>query len=161
MMKQQQGAVLLVSLVMLLVITVIAVASLSTGTLETKMVVNVVQKETSFQEAESAVDETIEDPTHLYNAWVLGRNNPNLPMQSAAKQHSVPITSHSSYANSSATAEFLSSKPSIGGDSITIGSGVSMRVYSYEVRGTASLDNATVDTVVGQGVDFKTREFDY
>ena len=57
MIAQQRGAVLIVSLIMLLAITLIAVTSLSNSTLETKMVINQQDKESTFQDAESGISQ--------------------------------------------------------------------------------------------------------
>lgn len=57
--RRQQGAVLIVSLVLLLVITLIALASLSGSRLETKMVINQQDKQSTFQEAESGISQAM------------------------------------------------------------------------------------------------------
>ncbi len=56
----QQGAILLVSLIMLLAITLIAISSLTSSTLETKMVASKQGQERAFQEAESAIEQVMD-----------------------------------------------------------------------------------------------------
>jgi type IV pilus assembly PilX-like protein len=56
-MKKQRGAVLLVSLIFLLLITAIAASLMTSGSFETVMIGNVQQKENVFRTAESAVEQ--------------------------------------------------------------------------------------------------------
>lgn len=55
MLKNQQGAVLIVSLIMLLLLTILAVSSMSTTIMEEKVTGNFKDKNTAFQSAEAAL----------------------------------------------------------------------------------------------------------
>jgi len=55
--KKQQGAVLIVSLLIMLIMTLISVAGLRTTTLEEKMVTNIRDKNIAFEAAEAALQE--------------------------------------------------------------------------------------------------------
>jgi len=56
--RQQRGFVLVVCLVILLVLTVLGVNNMGTGNLEERMASNSQSKLTTFQNAESAIEET-------------------------------------------------------------------------------------------------------
>lgn len=64
---RQNGAVLIVSLIILLVLTVIGVSAMSTSSLEEKMTGNLRDQDVSFQAAESA----LADGEHNIYGWVL------------------------------------------------------------------------------------------
>lgn len=54
--KHQQGAALLVSMVLIFMLTILGVSAMRDSTLEGQLAANSVQKEVSFQSAESATD---------------------------------------------------------------------------------------------------------
>ena len=54
--RQQRGAALIISLVLLMVLTVLGVATMNTATLELAMAGNMQQQQYAFQAAESAMD---------------------------------------------------------------------------------------------------------
>lgn len=53
---KQQGAALLVSMVLIFMLTILGIASMRDATLEGQLAANAVQKEVTFQSAESATD---------------------------------------------------------------------------------------------------------
>lgn len=59
--KNQQGATLIVALILLLVMSIIAITSMSTSVLEEKMAVNLQNYVNVFQVAESGIDQSIND----------------------------------------------------------------------------------------------------
>ena len=59
--RTQQGAALVIGLVMLMVLTVLAISTMSTAGLELTMAGNNQYADTAFQMAESAIDRTIGD----------------------------------------------------------------------------------------------------
>lgn len=69
--KQQRGAVLMMSLVMLTVLTLIGVSSMTSSTLELKVSSNMQQHDVAFQAAQSAIDITAStDPLNTNNFQV-------------------------------------------------------------------------------------------
>jgi type IV pilus assembly protein PilX len=58
----QQGAALVIGLILLLVLTILAVSGVVTSTLELRMVGNQQQQERAFQAAEVGVEEAIANP---------------------------------------------------------------------------------------------------
>jgi len=61
---KQDGAALLVALVLIFLLTILGISAMRDSTLETQLVANAVHKEVSFQSAESATDTVlaIDDP---------------------------------------------------------------------------------------------------
>jgi type IV pilus assembly protein PilX len=77
---KQQGAVLIMALVMLTVLTLIGVTSVSTSTLELKVAGNTQQHDIAFQAAQSIIDVTAsEDPlnTNNYQVFITDSADPN------------------------------------------------------------------------------------
>ena len=68
-MKNQQGAVLVMALVMLTVLTLIGVSSMSSSTLELKVAGNTQQHDIAFQAAQTVIDiAASEDPMNTNNS---------------------------------------------------------------------------------------------
>ncbi len=77
--KNQRGAVLLVSLIMLLITTFVGFSTMETSNLEAKMATSREIKELTFQAAETAIDITLDTETLIgeaYNAGLTGGDNP-------------------------------------------------------------------------------------
>ena len=60
--QRQQGAALVVGLILLLVLTIIAVSGVFTSTMELRMVRNTQSQERAFQAAEVAVEDALANP---------------------------------------------------------------------------------------------------
>lgn len=60
--RQQQGAALVIGLILLLVLTILAVSGVFTSTMELRMVGNTQLQERAFQAAEVAVEEAMANP---------------------------------------------------------------------------------------------------
>lgn len=71
-MKNQKGAVLIVSLIMLLLITAIALSTLSGSTFQTVMTNNAQQRESVMRVAESAAEQPLNEDmlTDVYNKYL-------------------------------------------------------------------------------------------
>jgi uncharacterized protein YycO len=71
-MHKQRGAVLIVSLILLLLITAIAVSTISSSTFQTAMAANAQQRETILRAAESAAEQPLTDDilSKAYNAFL-------------------------------------------------------------------------------------------
>jgi len=77
----QRGSALIISLFILLVMTLIGIASLNTSLLEEKMSLNTQLKTASFQDAEAAIDFAIhelEKPTDTYLKQAIDNANQDL-----------------------------------------------------------------------------------
>ncbi|UCB55676.1 MAG: pilus assembly PilX N-terminal domain-containing protein [Thiotrichales bacterium] len=77
--NKQQGAVLVMALVMLTVLTLIGVSSMSSSTLELKVAGNTQQHDIAFQAAQTVIDITAsEDPlnTNNYQVFKIDPNDP-------------------------------------------------------------------------------------
>jgi len=77
--NKQQGAVLVMALVMLTVLTLIGVSSMSSSTLELKVAGNTQQHDTAFQAAQSVIDiASSEDPlnTNDYQVFITDSADP-------------------------------------------------------------------------------------
>ncbi len=70
--QKQEGAVLLVSLILLLITTFVGFSSMETSTLENKMATSRQIKEQTFQTAEMAIEETLDDDARIGAALTLG-----------------------------------------------------------------------------------------
>lgn len=130
--QQQRGMVLVLGLIMLLVITVLGVSALSTSNLEQRMAVNAQHSGVTFQAAESAILQTMNDTALLTQAVNSG---------------SAITTSYSTLApNVSASTELTSGSPTYQpGTSFKIGA------YPFDIRGTATMSavNATSEHLQG------------
>jgi hypothetical protein len=71
-MHKQRGAVLIVSLILLLLITAIAVSTISSSTFQTSMAANAQQRESVFRLAESAAEQPLTDDNlgRAYSAYI-------------------------------------------------------------------------------------------
>lgn len=137
--RHQRGAVLLVSMIMLLVLTLIGVSAMSTATIEEKMAANAQQKAITFQAAESAIDDTIDDTALL----------------STAISSASPVSSSVSLGFTGVTAtsmtELLGQAPAPG-YSLGSGSQTQFVAYSFEVVGTGTLIGTSLTTDAEQGI---------
>lgn len=68
--SRERGAVLLVSLILLLLISLVTYDAMETSTMEAKMAAAREGKEVSFQAAESIIDQTKNDSDVLVNAYI-------------------------------------------------------------------------------------------
>ncbi len=63
--SREQGAALMVAMVMIFVMSLLGVSAMRSGTMETRMVANAFEKDLTFQAAESATDFIIADDAKL------------------------------------------------------------------------------------------------
>jgi type II secretory pathway pseudopilin PulG len=139
-MKHQNGAVLVVSLVLLLLITAIAVSTISSSTFQTTMSTNAQQREAVFRNAESAAERAISMETleAAYSLYLKSKK---------ARTYSVPSSKLG--ANQAAEAIYV-------GASQPFGSMFGYKYHIFETRGTAfstdgNSSTAKVKTEVVQG----------
>lgn len=156
--NRQQGVTLLVALVMLLIMSMIAVTSLTTSTLEEKMAINTQNQISTFQAAESGIDRAINDFNVLRS----------LSASNTIQNVSVGFSSHAS-TQATVAVEFVRTSKNVDDSGRTVAAdkiGTSwaednmdikaMTTY-FQAEGTAELkSNANVNTSVMQGFTFGT-----
>jgi type II secretory pathway pseudopilin PulG len=154
-MKNQRGAVLIVSLVLLLLITMVAVTTISSSTFQTVMVNNAQQREFAFRAAESATEQALDADATLapaYNTYLRwkGSGNPD------DRYFTVPSASLSTPMHGvdglAATVYYMGAGPQPIGESIREGSGIKKQNAIYEVRGFAKSSDDKLQSQIIQGV---------
>ena len=149
---KESGAVMALSLSILLVLTIVVTSSASHTALEEKMASNNQNKNLSFQAAESAVDGTISDilagdVTLIENARV------------ATSQYSgqVAVAIGSSYTTSLAQVRYVTEISLTSGHSMNADkSAVLLSGARFEVLGTGDMaSGSSIETVIKQGIDYR------
>ncbi len=129
--KKQEGAVLVVSLLLLLVMTLIAVGGISISLLEENMVANSENHSLVFQGAESAIEGTIRDESVLLESLNLQDGNP-FPSRTFELNHA----SSSQVITAVTTVEALPPSPALG---FSLGQFVS---YPFEIKSQSAIANS-------------------
>jgi type IV pilus assembly protein PilX len=138
MFHRQSGAVLIVSLIMLLVLTIIGVTAMRSTTLEEKMAANIMNYNVTFHAAESAIENALDDTNSLVQA-ILTENtiSVNLDIGDSSITSSADVT----YLGSGIAFGF-----SLGQNSSAFSS------YRFDATGTATRDNNGANVSMSQGV---------
>lgn len=148
-MKKQDGAVLIVALLLLLVTTFIGFSSMETSNLESKMATARELKELTFQTAEAAIELTLDAPANLGTAYAR-----SLMDMEAMGWPGWPQVAHSfAYnddINSGAEIRFQDNAQTIGYSIRKGASGIA--TYYYEIEATATRDNTNISSTHTQGV---------
>jgi type IV pilus assembly protein PilX len=148
--NNQQGSILLVSMVILLVVTLIAVDSLNTATLQAKMVNNEALRELAFQESESTIEQALDDASNFSQATA----SRALPIHPS---YDLTTWAHSSHATIDTKIRYLNHKAPLGSSMELDSSGSALVFFNLEIRGETTLANSNVDVTVGQGFQFMGR----
>lgn len=149
---RQEGAVLLVSLLILLLITLASFAVMETSTLEAKMATASEQKAITFQMAEAAVTEATDSLDLLgdaYGAWLADDANPNWPTANHAITGYDGGTRNVS-AQASSETRFKGTASTIG-YSIRKGS-AGLETFYYEAEAVSTISNGNISNIHVQGV---------
>ena len=150
---KQEGAVLLVSLLILLLVTLIGFATLETSTLESKMATARELKEISFQTAEAIIEESTADMGYLGRALNAHLADPNDPTWPTDPNHIYPDYDAGDRvlnAGGESTMRFITNASTIG-YSMRKGS-AGLETYYYEAQGVSSLANTNISNTHVQGV---------
>lgn len=141
---KQRGAVLLVSLMLLLVTTFIGFSAMETSNLEGKMSTARQLKELTFQTAETAIELSLNDNSYPGNSYAISlASSTNWPTRAYT-------FTHDSYITASSIMRFISDDiPE--GYSLRKG-GSNMGIYSYEVESTATRANTNISSTHIQGI---------
>lgn len=135
---KQSGAVLVISLILLLVLTIIGVSSMRSATLEEKMAANNMNYGITFHAAESAIENALDDTDSLVQA-ILSNNTVQVNLN-------IGDTSVSSSANVKYLGAGIAYGFSIGQNSSAFSS------YRFDATGTASRTNTGANISMSQGV---------
>jgi len=135
---KQNGAVLVMSMLMLLIMTMIGVTTMNTATMEEKMSANSMNSNISLQASESAVDAALNDTNNL----VLALNS------STAIAISVDLGDPNITANATILYKGATIAP---GFSFGANQGT-FSTYQFEAEGTGEVPAAKAKTVTAQGV---------
>lgn len=136
--QQQSGAVLLVSLLMLLVMTIIGITTMNTARLEEKMAANSMNMNKSLQASESAVDAALNDVNNLVTVLNTGASL------------TVNVNLGDPFVSASA---IITYKGATNAPGFSLGNNQgSFSTYQFETIGTGSVPSANATTVTGQGV---------
>jgi len=136
--SKQTGAVLIMSMLMLLVMTLIGITTMNTATLEEKMSANSMNNNISLQASESAVDAALADTNNLVLAL-----NSSTPISVTTNLGTSGVTSVASitYIGSTIAPGF-----SFGNNQGTFST------YQFEAEGTGAVPAANATSVTVQGI---------
>ncbi len=146
--KNQEGAVLLVALLMLLVTTFIGFSAMETSNLQAKMAMSREIKVMTFQTAEVAIERSLGNLGLLSTAFTASlQPDPVWPVDPQTFDRDGDGVYE---LNTSTTVEFLSTVNTLGYSIRKGASGIA--TYYYEVVATASLINSNITSVHTQGI---------
>jgi type IV pilus assembly protein PilX len=136
--QRQSGAVLIISLIILLVLTIIGVTAMRSATLEEKMAANSMNHNVTFHAAESAIENALDDTGSMVQAILSGDTV------------SVDLDIGDSSITSSADITYLGSGIAFG---FSLGQNSSaFSSYRFDATGTASRSNNGANVSMSQGV---------
>lgn len=149
--KRQEGAVLVISLVLLLVLTLMGVAGMNTSTMQERMAANAQNSNRAFQGAESSVWALLEQ---LYdNDLSLLRDS----MKSADEKSNVVSYTLDSSQGITGThqARYLGEVIITSGSSMDANeSSPMLKGYRYELKGTATMAGSGAGTTIYKGIEY-------
>ncbi|MEM9255450.1 MAG: PilX N-terminal domain-containing pilus assembly protein [Pseudomonadota bacterium] len=151
--QRQRGAVLLVSLVILLLITLVSFSIMETSNLEAKMATAMEQKEITFQMAEAVIEEATDDFGYLGEAYREYLKDPNSPLWPDDKTHALvgyDTGSRTVSAAGKSEMRYLTNAPTEGFSMRKGAAGLD--TFYYEVEATATVNNTNISNVHTQGV---------
>jgi len=136
--KKQTGAVLLISMLMLLVMTLIGISTMNTARFEEKMSANSMNMNKALQASESAVDAALSDIANLVTALNTGTTV------------TISVNLGDAAVTSSADVTYMGATNAPG---FSLGNNQgSFSTYQFEALGTGSVPAANATAVTGQGV---------
>jgi type IV pilus assembly protein PilX len=149
--KRQEGAVLVISLVLLLVLTLIGVAGMNSSTMQERMAANAQNSNRAFQGAESSVWALLEQ---LYdNDLTMLRDS----MKAAdEKSDEVSYTLDSAKGiTGTRQARYLGEVIITSGSSMDANESSSLlKGYRYELKGTAEMAGSGAGTTIYKGIEY-------
>lgn len=149
--RRQQGAVLIVSLIILLVLTLVGIAGMNTSVLQERMAVNAQNSNRAFQAAESSV-RALADELYADDLTLLRES-----MKDANDKSSVKTFTADAANGITATyqAEYLGEVIITSGSSMDANeSSTLLKGFRYELRGTATMDGTGAASTVFTGIEY-------
>lgn len=149
--QRQKGAVLVISLVLLLVLTLMGVAGMNTSTMQEKMAANGQNANRAFQGAESSVWSLLEQ---LYNSDLSMLRD---SMKSADQKSDVVSYTFDAAKGITGTsqARFLGEVILSSGSSMDANESSSqLKGYRYELKGTAKMAGSGAGTTIYKGIEY-------
>ena len=141
---KQKGAVLLISLLMLLITTFIGFSAMEMSNMENKMATSRELKEITFQTAEIVIERTMLNIDVISDAYVVFlQGGTNWPTASYS-------FTHDSYLDGSVSVQFMSNVNSLGYSIRRGASGIA--TYYYQLVATASRANTNTTSNHTQGI---------
>lgn len=148
---KQRGAVLVISLVILLVITLIGVAGMSGSVMQERMAANAQNSNRAFQAAESSVGALL---NQLYSN--------NLDTLRDAMKDANDLSGEQNFVvdagegiNGAFEARYLGEIIITSGSSMDADeSSTLLKGYRYELRGTATMDNTGASSTIFKGIEY-------
>ena len=146
-MKQQRGAVLVVALVLLTVLTLIGVASMSSSIIELKVASNAQSHDIAFQAAQSIIDLAAStDPLNTTNYQIFETDSGAVGFEQL-----LAYTSSTATSSAAAITTWIGCDTQIG-SSLEAGKAPVLNVFNVNATGTTVSGNAT--SVQMQGVRY-------
>ena len=149
--SRQKGAVLIVSLMLMLVMTLLSIASMSTSVMQEKMAANAQNTNRTFQAAESAIGSLVTD--------ILGGSQTSLSTAITAANFIGPISNFDiadSHIVTTSQVEYLGEIILSSGGSINADeSSTLLRGHRFELTGIGRIDEVQAQTVIRQGVEYR------
>jgi type IV pilus assembly protein PilX len=146
----QKGAVLIVSLMLMLVMTLLSIASMSTSVMQEKMAANAQNTNRTFQAAESAIDTQV--------SIILGGDSANLNKAMVAASgigDQILVTIGGSEATATAQIEYLGEIITSSGSSIDADeSSTALTGHRFALVGTGSIAAVQAETQITQGIEY-------
>jgi len=146
----QRGAVLIVSLMLMLAMTLLSIASMSTSVMQEKMAANAQNTNRTFQAAESAIDTQI--------SIILGGNSDSLnEALIAASGQGAVISVNVGTSDTTATAqiEYLGEIITTSGSSLDADeSSTALSGHRFALVGTGSIAAVQAETQITQGIEY-------
>ncbi len=150
--KKEQGAALLIGLVMIFMLSILGVSSMRGSTLERRMATNSIQTATTFQGAESTSEIVLNDEKNMTRAFEISNVKTLIDSKSdeAIKAVTVKIDLKQDIGmESTAELRYLGTGPAIG---FSTGDGSSNFVaLRYEVKGDSKVESVRSRARVTQG----------
>lgn len=148
--KHQQGVVLIVCLMLLLVMTLLSVSTMNTSIMQEKMAANAQNSNHTFQAAESAINTQITS--------ILGGDSSelNLAMNSATGEGlELAIDLGANQPTTTAQIRYLGPIITTGGNSMNADSSSTLlNGYRFEINGTGTISAVGAQTQINQGIDY-------
>lgn len=148
--KKQDGAILAIALILLLVITLVALSTYQTTGLEVTMAANAQQRNMTFQASEAAIEEALDDIVFLgsaYTASEQGGANPTKSSTSSGTEYTVVTT-----------AEFLELRKDVVEENSAVSISTDSNAfafYNYSISSSAELTNTYSKNTNVQGAYIK------